>query len=90
MGVGLAWIAPQHGRNRYERSPCEHSHSVPVRGNPCPEAITAGSFSPSGCPWQLTFDGSKVRGLKALITTYFLEGTIPFEIPYPYHDESTV
>ena len=44
MGGGFAWIALQHGRNRNERSLCEHSHCVSVRGKPCPEAITAGSF----------------------------------------------
>jgi len=44
MGGGLAWVALQHGRNRNERSHSEHSHCVPVRGKPCPEAITAGSF----------------------------------------------
>jgi hypothetical protein len=31
MGEGMAWFASQHGRNRYERSRREHSHSVPVR-----------------------------------------------------------
>ncbi len=44
MGGGIAWFALQHGRNRYERSHREHSHSVTVRGKPCPEAITAWSF----------------------------------------------
>ena len=44
MGEGMAWVALQHGRNRNERSLCEHSHCVPVRANRAPEAITAGSF----------------------------------------------
>ena len=43
----------------------------------------------------LTFDGSpvpsgKARGLKALITIYFFQGTNHFESPHPHHDEATV
>ncbi len=68
MGGGIAWVAPRHGRNRYERSSCEHSHSVTVRGKPCPEAITAGSFPHSDAFGMHTFDGSKVWGVNVMFT----------------------
>ena len=54
MGEGIAWFASQHGRNRNERSPREHSHCVTVRANR--------ARKPFSREVLLTFAGSKVRG----------------------------
>jgi hypothetical protein len=50
MGEGVAWFAcalgtSQHGRNRNERSLCEHSHCVPVRASRARKPSEPGVFA---------------------------------------------
>ena len=45
MGEGVAWFASQHGRNRYERSRSEYSHSVTVRANRARKPSQPGGFA---------------------------------------------
>jgi len=73
MGGGIAWVASQHGKNRYERSRSEYSHSVPVRAPKAQANHARKPSQPGGFAYFLRLvllqrgDGSKVRGKWVLL-----------------------
>ena len=52
MGGGMAWVVSKRGRNRYERSRSEHSHSVTARANRARKPSQPGAFAYCRLPRQ--------------------------------------